>query len=182
MRVFFDLEFTGLHQNTTLISLGCVAEDGEQFYAESTEYDKGQLNQWLKDNVISHLSLVSTTDSGLPTMTMDKGKRTIIGRNFQISRFFQDWIKQFDHVEMWSDVLAYDWMLFCELFDAPDTAERLPRNIYYIPFDIATMMKIKGVDPDVSREKFSGIDNLKKHNALDDAIIIKACYDKLVTI
>jgi len=182
MKIFFDLEFTGLHQNTTLISIGLVAEDGRQFYAESIDYDRGQVNQWLEDNVIAHLSLVSTTDSGLPTMTSENGIQTIIGKNWQLARCLGDWLRQFDAVEMWSDVLAYDWMLFCELFEAEDTAERLPRNVYYIPFDIATVMKIKGVDPDVSREEFSGIENLAKHNALDDARIIKACYEKLMGV
>jgi hypothetical protein len=83
---------------------------------------------------------------------------------------------------MWGDVLIYDWMLFCELFPIPnnDSAERLPRNIYYIPFDIATLAKVKGIDPDFSREEFSGISG--KHNALRDAFMIMACYDKLVNL
>jgi len=41
-------------------------------------------------------------------------------------------------------------------------------------------MKIKGVNPDISREEF--IENAiegKKHNALYDAKVIKACYEKL---
>ncbi len=36
-KVFFDTEFTGLRQQTTLISIGLVAETGETFYAELTE-------------------------------------------------------------------------------------------------------------------------------------------------
>ena len=31
MKLFFDTEFTGLHQATTLISLGIIAEDGRTF-------------------------------------------------------------------------------------------------------------------------------------------------------
>ena len=34
MKIFFDTEFTGLHKNTTLISIGLVAENGKKFYAE----------------------------------------------------------------------------------------------------------------------------------------------------
>lgn len=33
-RIFFDTKFTGLHQNTTLISIGLVSDEGERFYAE----------------------------------------------------------------------------------------------------------------------------------------------------
>jgi len=34
-------------------------------------------------------------------------------------------------------------------------------------------------DPKVDRVEFSGL-GLKKHNSLDDAMMIKACYDKLM--
>jgi len=39
-KIFFDTEFTGLHQNTTLISIGLISECGKTFYAELTDYDK----------------------------------------------------------------------------------------------------------------------------------------------
>lgn len=52
MKVFFDTEFTGLHKNTTLISLGCVDENGRTFYAEFTDYDKSQVDDWINENVI----------------------------------------------------------------------------------------------------------------------------------
>jgi DNA polymerase III epsilon subunit-like protein len=32
-KIFFDTEFTGLHQKTTLISIGLVSECGKTFYA-----------------------------------------------------------------------------------------------------------------------------------------------------
>ena len=32
MKIFFDTEFTGLHKNTTLISIGLVSETGDEFY------------------------------------------------------------------------------------------------------------------------------------------------------
>ena len=34
MKIFFDTEFTGLVQNTKLISIGMVDENGRAFYAE----------------------------------------------------------------------------------------------------------------------------------------------------
>lgn len=40
MKVFWDFEFTGLHQHTTPISLGCITEDGQTFYAEFVDFDK----------------------------------------------------------------------------------------------------------------------------------------------
>lgn len=47
-KLFFDFEFTGLRQNTTPISLGVYAENGHTFYAEFTDYDKDQIDDWLR--------------------------------------------------------------------------------------------------------------------------------------
>ena len=43
MKIFFDTEFTGLHKNTTLISIGMIAEDGKTFYAEFTDYNENNV-------------------------------------------------------------------------------------------------------------------------------------------
>lgn len=82
-------------------------------------------------------------------------------------------------IEMWSDCLAYDWVLFCELFGG---AMSIPPIVYYIPFDLCTLMKMKGVDPDISREEFAEVEETIKHHACLDAQVIKACYEKLQTI
>jgi hypothetical protein len=181
MNIFFDLEFTGLHQQTTLVSLGCVSQDGKQFYAEATDYDRSQVSPWIKENVISNLFLARDLgDLGHSSKTISG--LSFLGPRYEIAQAFREWIAGFGPVEFWGDCLAYDWVLFCELFEVvnEDTAERLPRNIFYIPFDICTLFKVKGIDPDISREAFSGINTLSKHNALDDARIIKACYEKLI--
>ena len=39
MKLFFDTEFTGLRKDTELISIGIIAESGDVFYAEITDYD-----------------------------------------------------------------------------------------------------------------------------------------------
>lgn len=188
MKIFFDSEFTGLHQKTTLVSLGCISEDGRAFYAEATDYDRSQVSPWLKENVLSHLILTPPNNfPGLADVRKYINEWTVAGTGAQIGTFLREWLSGFDSigwVEFWGDCLAYDWVLFCELFPVTneDTAERLPRNVYYIPFDICTLFKIKGVDPDISREDFSGIYHLAKHNALDDARIVKACYERLMSL
>lgn len=177
-KVFFDTEFTGLHQKTTLISIGLVAESGETFYAELTDYDTGQVDDWIKENVIAKLHLTGDEGSrGYPKQMQIKGTTEMVANSLSV------WLEQFDKVEMWSDCLSYDWVLFVQLFGH---AFKIPKNVYYIPFDICTLFKQKGIDPDINREDFAKEILTKecfqagpKHNAHWDATVIKACYKKL---
>lgn len=174
-KIFFDTEFTGLHQNTTLISIGLVAETGQTFYAELVDYDKSQINQWLQENVIDKLVLSEYDNAAYLTEWRLKGNEIDLIDALRI------WLKQFEEVEMWSDCLSYDWVLFCQIFGH---AFNIPKNVYYIPFDICTLFKAKGIDPDINREEFSKFEDgtLSKHNALHDAFVIKACYEKLMQL
>jgi len=173
-KIFFDTEFTGLVKDTSLISIGVVSEDGRTFYAESNGYDKAKLDDWIKDNVIAHLRFEGGYYEWKPVM--DYEHYEMKGGIQDIGFALGNWLAQFDKVEVWSDCLAYDWVLFCDFFGG---AKNLPDNIYYIPFDICTLMKCKHVDPDINRENYSHMENGAKHNALWDAKVIKACYEKL---
>jgi len=175
-KIFFDTEFTGLHQNTTLISIGCVSECGRTFYAECDDFDQNQVNSWIQSNVIANLMRFDHEFSA------DPNNFEFVGSRDEVAFKLNWWLGRFGEVEMWSDTLAYDWVLFNQLFGH---AFNIPRNVYYIPFDIATLFKVKGIDPDISREKFAYGEYLqemkdKKHNALWDAQVIKACYEKLM--
>ena len=173
MKIFFDTEFTGLHQKTTLISIGLISECGKTFYAELTDYDESQIDDWLKENVIDSLYLESPT----PYKT-DFENQLVKGDTEEVRTYLKEWLSQFDSVEIWSDCLAYDWVLFNEIFGR---AFNIPNNVYYIPFDLCTLFKIKGIDPDISREEYSGmVEGSQKHNALWDAKVIRECYLKAI--
>lgn len=208
-KIFFDMEFTGLHQKTTLISIGMVSLCGKRFYAEFTDYDKSQVDDWVRENVISSLKFEKyiNTEKGkkeLKEMNSEKhklgtwgygddnyydwvgclgtwwecnGPTEIIKKKLTVflSQFTDDHTP-FDSIEMWGDCLSYDWVLFNNIWG---TAFDIPKNIYYIPFDICTLFKAKGIDPDISRESFSGIKyqaSRPRHNALFDAQMIMDCY------
>jgi DNA polymerase III epsilon subunit-like protein len=164
-KIFFDTEFTGLHQKTTLISIGLVSECGETFYAILNDYDNSQVDDWIKSNVLNNLNR----------------EAALICSRKMLRHELSSWFSQFEQVEMWSDCLSYDWVLFNDIFG---TAFDIPKNVYYIPFDICTLFKTQGIDPDISREKFVEINpdygKVNKHNALFDAQIIKRCYEKLI--
>lgn len=176
-KVFFDTEFTGLHQNTSLISIGLVAETGESLYAELTDYDALQIDDWLKENVINKLVLTEQDNAADPKEWRIKSNKVHLKECLEI------WFKQFDQIEMWSDCLSYDWVLFCQIFGH---AFNIPKNVYYIPFDICTLFKAKGIDPDINREEFTKDvfqdSLLSKHNALHDAYVIRASFNKLQTL
>jgi len=173
MRVYFDTEFTGLHKHTTLISIGLIAENNHTFYAELTDYDETQVDNWLEDNVMNNLLFNDYAYIKEDYQTAMKGDTQAVKR--ELSK----WLSQFEQVEMWSDCLSYDWVLFNHIFGH---AFLIPDNVYYIPFDLCTLFKIKGIDPDVNREEFARMTSgEQKHNALWDAKIIKKCYDKMMT-
>lgn len=179
MKVFFDSEFTGLHKDTTLISIGLIADDGKTFYAELSDFDKSQVNDWVQENVINNLRFNRGDVIIQKSSTVGVQEYSIKHNKSEVAKALKTWLSQFDSVEMWSDCLSYDWMLFNDLFG---DAFSIPENVYYIPFDICTVFKLKGIDPDISREEFSDLEAGKdqKHNALWDAKVIKACYEKLM--
>jgi len=206
MKIFLDTEFTGLHQKTTLISLGMINENGETFYAEFNDYDKLQVDESIKHNGINNLLFdpppvgqdehyMASRDikNKIPNDLYEGYSCEMRGNSTQIKKELSMWMSQFDSVEIWSDCLSYDWVLFNELFGH---AFNIPKNVYYIPFDICTLMKRNGVDPDINRESFAfetecdlvkfekEFKNIKagKHNALWDAKVIKACYEKLMML
>ncbi len=157
MKIFFDTEFTGLKKDTELLSIGLVTETWEEFYAELYDYRKWNIDSWVEENVLAHFTWENSV------------------WHTELKEQLSEWFDKFEDIEMWSDCLAYDWVLFNNIFG---TAFDIPKNIYYIPFDICTLFKMKWIDPDINREEFSGIE-WKKHNALHDARVIKWCYDKL---
>jgi len=175
VKIFLDTEFTGLHQNTTLISIGCISDNNKTFYAEFNDYDKSQVDDWIKDNVISNLLFSEDNYFIKEGIDLQMKSSTV-----NVATQLKNWLESFDQVEIWSDCLSYDWILFNNLYGH---AFNIPKNVYYIPFDISTYFKIKGIDPDISREEFANERNSnEKHNALWDARIIKKCYDKLERI
>lgn len=193
MRIFFDTEFTDLHKNTTLISIGFISEDDRTFYAEFNDYDRSQVNEWIQENVINNLRFrepksindsfkemedehygKSRVDKDVPLT--EKWNLEMRGNKKEIAKELSEWLSQFDKVEMWSDCLHYDWVLLIDLYGR---AFDIPTNVYYIPFDICTLFALRNIDPDISREEFAGMEG-NKHNALHDAKVIKACYYKLL--
>lgn len=183
-KLFLDTKFTGLHQGTTLVSIGIVDEDYcGSFYAELTDYDSSQVDAGVLENVIKKL-----VHGGVPYMWrrqdtlrfgIERNVVSMCGDRHAVRQELKKWLEQYDTSQIWSDCLAYDWVLFNELWGG---AMRVPGYVSYIPMDICTMFQLAGIDPDVNREEFAGIaDGGSKHNALHDAKVIRECYVKLAS-
>ncbi len=207
-KIFFDCEFTGLHKNTTLISIGFVSECGASIYCEFTDYDRSQVDEWIEKNVIANLQMTnkitasrsswehweSETGKYATALEFSLAKKDMrnfrcIGATPMIKDRLEQWLSQFDKVEMWSDCLSYDWVLFNNIWGH---AFEIPKNIFYIPFDICPKLLEQYGDADINREEFLGNENLyeicsvvkllpkeAKHNSLWDAYVIRACHSKL---
>ena len=174
MRIFWDTEFTGLHKDTTLISLGMVADNGKEFYAEFTDFDPWQVDDWVQEHVLDNLLFNEVEE---PFVRILGAETFVKGDIHHIRTALEDWLNRFDMIELWSDCHHYDVVLLQGIFGG---AFSIPDHIYYIPFDISTAFKVYGIDPDISREAFidSPISG-EKHNSLYDARVIQACYEKL---
>ena len=180
-KIFLDTEFTGLTQHTTLISIALVSETGEEFYGECTDYNREMISPWHQEHVLAKLWHADKfAENGNPT-----GK-FVIGTRPEVAAELRKWIEQMPGVvEIWADVLAWDWVLFCELFGG---AFSIPENIFYAPFDLATLFRMKGLiepnskyEQDLKRFEFVGLANECQHSALMDARVELACYQTLNT-
>ncbi|MDX2246837.1 MAG: 3'-5' exoribonuclease [Bacteroidia bacterium] len=179
--LFLDTEFTNLNQKSELISLGIVAERGERFYAEFSDFEAESANLWVKENVIARLSMAEKRAGYVEFI--NENARKIKGDKLFVRDELEKFLALFDAVEFWADCGAYDWVLFCELWGG---SMNLPKQVSYMPMDLVTLLRIKGLDPDISREEFvkekiadMGVEN--KHHALWDAQILQLCHHKLMT-
>ncbi len=183
MKIFFDTEFTGLHKNTTLISIGLIDENERCFYAEFTDYDKSQCNNWIQENVIKHLEFGNDKNETTELKVCDKWG--ICGNKEFVKTQLEEWLSEYDNIELVSDVCHYDMVLLIDLFG---TAFDLPKNInpacHDINQDIARYYNFTEAEAfDFSREKIleNRYISIKgdKHNSLYDAKVIKAIYESI---
>lgn len=182
MKIFFDCEMTGLHKDTTLISIGMIAENGKTFYAEFEDYNQSQVDEWIELNVLGRCLFLNKYNKNKIQPSYNLDNVCMVGTKKEVSNILKEWLNQFDKVQLVSDVCHYDMVLFTDLFGS---AFDLPANIsaycHDINQDIAKFYNIDSYSAfDKYREEIIKIDTSKnnKHNALYDAKVIKAIYEK----
>lgn len=185
MKIFFDMEFTGLHKDTTLISIGCVSENNDTFYFEFDDYDRSQCDDWIQENVIKHLKGVKLKNTYRGSK--EKGKDELLKYINKVMDKIVRNSKGLEVVEFVTDVGHYDFVLLIDLIAG--SAINMPKYISptYIDLNhlIAEYYHISDCEAfDVSRE--SALDSFgethnfgTKHNSLYDAIVVKRLYGHL---
>ena len=110
-----------------------------------------------------------------------------VGNKWEVAKALHIWFKQFDTVELVSDVCHYDMVLLIDMFGgAFDLPSNVGASCYDINQDIAKYYKISQSEAfDKSRESIL-YDRWKensisgdKHNALYDAKVIRELYQIL---
>jgi hypothetical protein len=99
MRYWFDTEFIEDGKTIDLISIGIVAEDGREFYAQNTDCDYSRASDWVRENVIAKLA---PRKHDLMTKAQIKDAvLEFVGTN---------------KPELWAYYADYDWVVLCQLF------------------------------------------------------------------
>lgn len=186
-KLFFDTEFTGLHKDTTLISIGIISEDEKKFYAEFSDMDEKQCDLWVKENVLKHTILFGDKKENQNMESADDYNLTVVfGNKNTVKNKLAEWLKQFSEVQLISDVCHYDMVLFIDIFgSAFDLPENVSASCHDINQDIASWYGISEKEAfNKSREDIIGRFETRrmkytKHNALYDAEVIKSIYEKI---
>ena len=179
--IFFDTEFTSLNKDADLISVGIVTKDNKHFYAELNDFDASKCNSFVKSDVLPQLRFYNKIPNKVFLKT-DPFDYNVLGDKKLVKRSLLDWLSKLPKGEkiFVGDVVMWDWVLLNDLLaDYTDGTPQLPKDIHYIPTDIATILRSKDMDPDVDRQQFCGKQLSKLHNALEDAKLAMWCWDKL---
>ena len=140
MKYWIDTEFIDRPGAIDLISIGLVAEDGREFYAENSEVDWSRASRWTLETVRPQLE-----GGGMPQEAIGNA----------IRRFA-------DHDErpvFWGYYCAWDWVVFSWLFGG---LAELPFHFPQLCLDIRQWALELG-DPELPRQLG------QRHHALADA-------------
>lgn len=177
VKYFYDTEFLEDGRTIDLISIGIHCEDGREFYAVSTEFNKRRVanNDWLMENVMT--SIGHEINLEWPNGPYEVPTRTLVVTDpAAMSRAaIRQGILSFvagTWPEFWAWYGAYDHVALCQLFGRMiDLPDRFPM----FTMDIKQLHKQAGSLK--MPEQPAGL-----HNALEDARFNKVRYEWLSDI
>lgn len=163
MKYFYDTEFYEDGSEIHLISIGIVAEDGRELYAENADFDwtTVPLNHWIWDNVYPHLH---------PGVSAQYHKHEIANH---VRQFITKFGVEFNN-ELWGYYSAYDHVVLAQLFgrmvDMPDGVPWFTQDIR----QLKEMLKNEGWEYEFPKHTST------EHHALEDARWTKEAYESIM--
>lgn len=150
MKIFFDTEFIEDGKTIDLISIGMIRDDGEEYYAISSEFDETKANDWVKENVLSKLE-------------KDIKRKT----RKQIAKEIIEFVGE--EPEIWAYYSSYDWVVLCQLYGKMID---LPKGWPMFCMDLKQLLMMNG-NPKIKKQGEG------EHNALSDAKWVYQTYMSL---
>ena len=176
MRYWYDTEFLDTGSTIDLISIGVVAEDGREYYAQSVEFDETKASDWVKENVLKHLPICpccgyKANHEDQPTGKC-RSKKCMWRTREQMKRDVQSFIDPDDGIELWGWCAGYDFVAFCQLFG---TMMDLPQGYPHYIREFQQVLDERGIADSDLPEQEEGL-----HNALSDAKHLQKLWGYIV--
>jgi hypothetical protein len=146
--VFFDCEFVEDGRTIELISIGCVDEEGREFYAVSAQFDPMSAGPWVQRHVLPQLPPRSD-----PAWRSRETIRT------DLHAWLTAGLGGADSLQLWAWLAAYDHVVLAQLWGAMPA---LPRDVPRFTHDLRSLWELVG-SPALPQQQHG------QHDALADA-------------
>lgn len=192
MRFFYDTEFLerGPDYPVSLISIGIVREDGHSLYLVAADALWNEIGRhpWLRENVVPSLPLVLTTSTD-DTWTASWEADAPVYPREEIAAAVRDFCvppakmrKIAGPTEMWGWYSGYDHVVLSQLFGGmSDLPEGMPMYTRDLKQEIDLWCEefphTRGAVDDVLAKADARCGGVE-HNALEDALQLKARYEE----
>lgn len=154
VKYWLDTEYIAQPFAIDLVSIGLVAEDGREFYAESSEVDWSKASRWTLEHVRPQLD-----GPAMPREDIGYGVQRFVGA---------------DHAPVfWGYYCAFDWVSLCGLFGS---LTELPFGFPQFCLDIKQWAVALG-DPEMPIQAGDG-----RHHALADARWTRQAWTRLASL
>jgi hypothetical protein len=150
VRVFVDTEFTDFLE-CELISIGLVSEDGQEFYAELSDFDRSKCSDFVRAAVLPQLGIHAA----------------VVGTEEEVVPALCAWLRNFKSTVLVCSDQMVDWELLCYLVRDPVTLQ--------LPPGLSWESIANDLDPTAVWRYFEGSGH-RPHHALHDAHALSAGY------
>lgn len=165
MRIFYDTEFVEDGRTIGLLSIGLVADNGDEYYAvvdDTGLLARAAANPWLRDNVLSSLPVREYADGTGGTRWdwwPDHRDYDRIKTRGEIADDVERFVRSYPDPQLWAWYAAYDHVAYAQLFGRMID---LPEGMPMFTCDLKQRAVELG-DPRVPEQQAG------EHNALADA-------------